>query len=255
VTLGTDDGWGTTNANAEALLALSNFIATQSAGAPSQAVDVSEEGSPSQLTVGGEHPMVRVSSAKTGEIGLSVPKAATLPLTVLADTSYVPVAGGSTVAAKAEGFVVSRELLKVQADDVPPIRMPLDAPDKRIDLALGDVVEEHVELVNPLDRNHVAVVIPLAAGMEPLNPNLATAPPEAKPLGETTLAPSFVAYLDDQVAYFYDSLPQGTYSFAFRTRAQIPGKFTQPAAYAEMMYDGKVNGNSNGSAVVIQAAP
>jgi hypothetical protein len=82
-----------------------------------------------------------------------------------------------------------------------------------------------------------------------------TAPPEAKPLGETTLAPSFVAYLDDQVAYFYDSLPQGTYSFAFRTRAQIPGKFTQPAAYAEMMYDGKVNGNSNGSAVVIQAAP
>src|SRR5882724_1050792 len=254
VTLGNGDGWGTTNANAEALLALANFIATQPAGAPSQAVDVSEEGAASQLTVGGEHPMVRMASGKTGEIGLSVPAAATLPLTVLADTSYLPVAGGSTVAAKAEGFVLSREVLKVQADDVPPIRIPLDAPDKRIELTIGDVVEEHVELVNPLDRNHVAVVIPLAAGMEPLNPNLATAPPEAKPLGETTLAPAFVAYLDDQVAYFYDSLPQGTYSFAFRTRAQIPGKFTQPAAYAEMMYDGKVNGNSNGSTVVIQAA-
>jgi uncharacterized protein YfaS (alpha-2-macroglobulin family) len=254
VTLGSGDGWGTTNANAEALLALSSFIAAQPATAPSQVVDVSEEGASSQLAVGGEHPMVRMASAKAGVIDLTVPAAATLPLTVLADTSYLPVAGGSTVASRAEGFVVTREILKVQADDVPPIRIPLDAPDKRIELAVGDVVEEHVELVNPQEHNHVAIVIPLAAGMEPLNPNLATAPPEAKPLGETTLAPSFVAYLDDQVAYFYDALPQGTYSFAFRTRAQIPGTFTQPPAYAEMMYDGKVNGNSNGSTVVIQAA-
>ena len=49
------------------------------------------------------------------------------------------------------------------------------------------------------------------------HPALATAPPEAKPTGETTLAPSYVAFLDDHVAYFYDSLPKGTYRFAFRT--------------------------------------
>jgi uncharacterized protein YfaS (alpha-2-macroglobulin family) len=90
--------------------------------------------------------------------------------------------------------------------------------------------------------------------MEPLNPALATAPPEAKPSGETTLAPSYVAFLDDSVTYFYDTLPKGTYQFYFRTRAQTPGTFIQPAAYAEMMYDGSVNGNSSGAVIVVTPA-
>jgi uncharacterized protein YfaS (alpha-2-macroglobulin family) len=113
---------------------------------------------------------------------------------------------------------------------------------------------DRVALVNAMDRNHVAIVIPLAAGMEPMNPALATAPPEAKPTGETTLAPSYVAFLDDRVMYFYDTLPRGTYRFAFRTRALIPGTFIQPAATAEMMYDGSVNGNSSGAKIVIVPA-
>ena len=37
------------------------------------------------------------------------------------------------------------------------------------------------QVVNPQERHYVAIVVPLAAGMEPLNPNLDTAPPEAKP--------------------------------------------------------------------------
>ena len=114
---------------------------------------------------------------------------------------------------------------------------------------LGDV-----KLVNSQDRAHVAIVIPIAAGMEPLNPALATAPPEAKPAGETTLAPSYVAFLDDRVAYFYDTLPKGTYQFAFRTKAHIAGTFIQPAAYAEMMYDGSINGNSSGAVISIAPA-
>ena len=104
------------------------------------------------------------------------------------------------------------------------------------------------------DRAHVAIVIPIAAGMEPLNPALATAPPEAKASGETTLAPSYVAFLDDRVAYFYDTLPKGSYQFAFRTKAHIAGTFIQPAAYAEMMYDGSVNGNSSGAMISIVPA-
>ena len=40
-------------------------------------------------------------------------------------------------------------------------------------------------MVNPKDRNYVAVVVPLAAGVEPLNPALATAPPEAEPQGHS----------------------------------------------------------------------
>ena len=59
--------------------------------------------------------------------------------------------------------------------------------DGAIRLNVGDVVEEVVELVNPEDRTHVAIVLPLAAGLEPLNPNLATAPAEATPSAGPTL--------------------------------------------------------------------
>ena len=106
-------------------------------------------------------------------------------------------------------------------------------------------------MVNPKDRHFVAVVIPLAAGMEPLNPALATAPPEARTEGKVTLEPSYVAFLDDQVAFYYDALPKGTYDFYFRTRAQIEGSFVQPAARAEMMYDLAVEGTSPGARIEV----
>ncbi len=56
----------------------------------------------------------------------------------------------------------------------------------------------------------------------------------------------------DHVAFYYDVLPKGTYDFYFRTRATVPGSFIQPAAHAEMMYDGAVRGNSNGALIRIQ---
>ena len=107
---------------------------------------------------------------------------------------------------------------------------------------VGDIVEEHVQIVNPKERHYVAIVIPLGAGMEPLNPDLATSPPEARPVGTITLSPTYVTYLDDHVAYYYDTLPAGTFDFYFRDRAQIPGRFVQPPAVAQMMYDETVRG-------------
>ncbi len=53
------------------------------------------------------------------------------------------------------------------------------------------------------------------------------------------------------MAYYYDSLPKGSYHFYFRTRATIPGSYIQPAAYAEMMYDEVVNGHSYGARIVV----
>ena len=119
--------------------------------------------------------------------------------------------------------------------------------------AVGDVIEEHVEVVSNANHHYVAVVVPLAAGLEPLNPKLATAPPEATPSGAITATPSYVAYLDDQVAFYYDELPKGAYHFYFRTRATVPGKFTQPQARAELMYDGAVHGESVGARVEVSA--
>ena len=170
------------------------------------------------------------------------------------DTEYVPLADGSTVAPAAAGFAVSRELLRIHADGTPPERIALDAAGRTISLSVGEVVEERVRIVNSADRHFVAVIVPLAAGMEPLNPKLATAPPEAKPTGTITLAPTYGAYLDDHAAFYYDTLPKGTYEFAFRTRATVPGSYVQPPAKAELMYDGAVRGNGAGARVEISRA-
>jgi uncharacterized protein YfaS (alpha-2-macroglobulin family) len=106
--------------------------------------------------------------------------------------------------------------------------------------------------VNPKTRHYVAVVVPLAAGLEVLNPRLATAPPEAKPKGALTMEPTYVAFLDDQVAFYYDTLPAGSYDFYFRTRATTEGTFTQPPAKAEMMYDAAIVGSSVGAQVTVR---
>ena len=147
--------------------------------------------------------------------------------------------------------MVSREILRVRGEDAPPDRTPLAEPGKTLRFKIGDVIEDHVRVVNPKDHNFVAVVVPLAAGLEPLNPALATAPPEAKPANGLTLQPSYVAYLDDQVAFYYDALPKGTFDFYFRTRATTEGTWTQPSARADMMYDDTVQGTSPGAKVEV----
>ena len=69
--------------------------------------------------------------------------------------------------------------------------------------------------------------------------------------GSLTLEPSYVAALDDHVAFYYDTLPKGTFDFYFRTKAFVPGTYIQPAASAQMMYDMAVQGNSAGARVVV----
>jgi uncharacterized protein YfaS (alpha-2-macroglobulin family) len=97
----------------------------------------------------------------------------------------------------------------------------------------------------------VAISLPLPAGFEPLNPNLATAPAEAQPSAPPTLAPTSVIFGDDRVFYAYDVLPKGNYRFAFRAKAQTVGVFTEPPGLAETMYEKGLQGRSAGRRVEI----
>ena len=50
--------------------------------------------------------------------------------------------------------------------------------------------------------------------------------------GGLTLKPTYVAFLDDQVAYYYNTLPKGTFDLYFRTRAstlKVLSSSPQPA--------------------------
>jgi uncharacterized protein YfaS (alpha-2-macroglobulin family) len=255
VTLGNGNGWGTTNANAEAMLALSQFIAA-GAGSPVQSVSLGLPGGAKPVDVGGKNPLVRVMDADPAAVTVTAANASDKQrLVVESDATYLPAEDGSKAAPASAGFVVTRDVAKLDPSGAPARKQLLDKPGTTIALAVGDVVEDSVELVNPVERHHVAIVIPFPAGMEPLNPALQTAPPEATPSAEPTLAPAYVAFLDDQVAYFYETLPKGTFAFHVRTKAGIAGRFIQPAAYAQMMYDDAVNGSGAGAIVAIEAPP
>ncbi|BAE51770.1 alpha-2-macroglobulin [Paramagnetospirillum magneticum] len=248
--LGKGDGWGSTNANAEALLALADWIRVGGRKGGDRAATVTFGGESRQLSLTDAAPVAR-TSLPPGEARISLGAPTPEPLAVWARTSYVPSADGSTQPAAARGFAVDREVWKLAPDGTLGGRMALDAPSATIALAVGEVIEDHVTVVNSADRAHIAVVVPMAAGMEPLNPALATAPPEAKPSEAVTRPPSYAAFLDDRISYFYDELPKGTYHFRIRSRATVPGRFIQPAAVARAMYDDTVNGNGNGALVVV----
>ena len=84
-----------------------------------------------------------------------------------------------------------------------------------------------------------------------MNPELATSPKEASPAGKLTLKPTFTLYEDDQVTFYYESLPKGSYDFFFRVRASFAGSYTHPPARAELMYDSSVKGRSSGTRIEI----
>lgn len=253
VALGQQNGWGSTNANVSALLALSEVMSPSDnrADTPQQQVAVNFNGNESALTLDTAHPLFKQTGI-TNVAGNVHYTQGDKPISVSTELRYLPVADGSQVKPESQGFIVKREFLKFLGAGQALQHISLGEGGQQIELQVGNIIEEHVEVVNPDDRTFIAVIVPLAAGMEVMNPQLATSSAEAKPQGTLTLEPSYAAYLDDQVAFFYDSLPKGNYEFYFRTRATISGEFIQPAAYAEMMYQQAINGNSAGVRIVIR---
>jgi uncharacterized protein YfaS (alpha-2-macroglobulin family) len=251
-TLGAGDGWGSTNANAEALLALTAYLKSNTGATPQEA-DIALGNALQKLALSGKNPLQREVFTDGGPVRVSAPNASPAhPLSVQADLTWLPAPDGSHVAPAANGFVVTADSDLI-TPNAPPTRVALDHAGVALQYKVGDIVENHVQVVNPEDRAYVAITVPLAAGMEPLDPALKTAPPEAKPSAPPTMAPSYVAFLDDRVSYFYDDLPKGTYDFYFRTQAAVPGRFIQPAPQAVMMYGDSVSGGGAGAVVTVAA--
>jgi uncharacterized protein YfaS (alpha-2-macroglobulin family) len=250
--LGEGDGWGSTNADAEALLALTAYLKNNTGAVPQEA-DIGLGNAVQKLALSGANPLQVKNFTDGGAVRVTAPDASVAhPLSVQEDLTWLPTPDGSTVAPVADGFVVTADSDLI-TQGAPPTRVALDHAGVGLQYRVGDIVEDHVQLVNPEDRAYVAITVPLAAGMEPLDPSLKTAPAEATPSSPPTLAPSYVAFLDDRVSYFYDDLPKGTYDFYFRTQAAAPGRFIQPAPRAVMMYDDSISGSGAGAVVTVAA--
>ena len=157
--------------------------------------------------------------------------------------------GGALVKEKM-GFNVDGEFLLVNDNTVTDKIQPKAS--SILPLKTGQVIEYHIRVENSELRNYVAVMVPFAAGFEILNPELATSPPEAKPSGKLTRTPSYSFYGDDKVVFYYDSLPKGIYNFYFRVKASFEGNFSNPPARAELMYDTRYWGTSDGTFIEIK---
>lgn len=243
--LGGADGWGSTNANAAALQALS--LGWEVGGRPVPLTATLAQGE-REATLDAAAPLAHWDEVQPQAV--RVANRGEAPVVALSTVRYVPAEPGWQAPPVQKGFAVTRRLFRVPAAGGALVAL---APqqDGALHLALGDTVEELAEVVVPEARSMVAISLPLAAGLEPLNPALANAPAEATPSAAPTLTPTYTAFGDDSVLYVYESLPAGTYQFRLRARAATAGRFTQPAGTASMMYREGVEGASAGAAIAI----
>ena len=154
------------------------------------------------------------------------------------------------------GFVVQRSYEAV--DD--PEDVFLDA-DGVWHIKAGARVRVRVEMVAPNRRYHVALVDPLPAGLEIINPSLAVSqslPPDAD-------APEARAswwwwgpwyqhqnLRDDRAEAFTTLLWEGSYTYTYVARATTPGTFVVPPAKAEEMYMPETFGRSASDIVIVE---
>ncbi|QOC22802.1 hypothetical protein IC757_01150 [Wenzhouxiangella sp. AB-CW3] len=241
--LGDENGWGHSNANAEAIMAL--------VGEMQRPLEADEylDWQLDDDTLSVDTPLLRhaISGEQDHHLRLDQGQGAAMQQMI-----YVPEPPGSHAEAQARGLVLERTLVRIDPEHEQPEReQHLEEAGQDIDWSVGEVIEQRLTVISPLQRHHVAISLPLAAGMELLNPSLDTAPPESTPSRPDSLEPDFVAWRDHEVVYYFDQLPAGSHHFAFRARAQFPGRYSLPPAHAELMYQPDVRGHSHGATVRI----
>jgi uncharacterized protein YfaS (alpha-2-macroglobulin family) len=208
--------------------------------------------SPVQTIAGRQAWQVQFASdAPTGLKVLGVPSGT--PMWIRARLSYVPNTAGRKTAALNKGFSIQRNSM-VLGSTTRGHRHILLTNKKAVSLQIGDIVEEEVRIISHKAHRHVVVEVPIAAGVEILNPSLLTASPEAKATRANSTTPSHIERLDDRIRFFFDVFPAGIHKLYFRVRALSAGQFTTPAAHAELMYQPTVFGRGPGSTLSIQPA-
>jgi uncharacterized protein YfaS (alpha-2-macroglobulin family) len=154
------------------------------------------------------------------------------------------------------GFVVQREYEAI--DDPSDVARAVDGT---WHIKAGARVRVRLTMVADNRRYHVALVDPLPAGLEIVNPSLAVS-------GSVPQDPNGSNYRygwwwwgtwyehqnmrDDRAEAFASLLWDGVYEYSYVARATTPGAFIVPPAKAEEMYSPEVFGRSASDKVIVE---
>ena len=134
----------------------------------------------------------------------------------------------------------------------------------------GARVRVRLTMVATSRRYHVALVDPLPAGLEALNPSLATTGSIPRDKEQTGVGvtgsrafgygwwwwrPEWFDYQnlrDDRVEAFTSLLWEGVYKYSYVARATTPGEFVVPPAKAEEMYHPETFGRGKTDRVKVE---
>jgi uncharacterized protein YfaS (alpha-2-macroglobulin family) len=160
-----------------------------------------------------------------------------------------------TVPPLERGFSVSRTYEPV--DDPADVRKDADGT---WHIKRGAQVRIRVTMAAPAERAHVALVDPLPAGLEAVNPELAVSPPvAADPKARSSSmwwwGGSWYEHQnmrDERAEAFASYLPAGVYDYSYVARATTPGSFVAPPPKAEEMYNPETFGRGAGDKVVVE---
>ncbi|MBX3259190.1 MAG: hypothetical protein KF782_05820 [Labilithrix sp.] len=156
------------------------------------------------------------------------------------------------------GFVVSR--IYEGAESADDVRRD---PDGTWRVKAGAKVRVRVSMVAPSRRYHVALVDPIPAGLEPMNPALAVTGEIPKDPKAADANKGRYGYWsrtwyehqnmrDERVEAFASLLWDGVWDYAYVARATTPGTFVVPPAKAEEMYAPETFGRSAGDRVIVE---
>ncbi len=153
------------------------------------------------------------------------------------------------------GFEVTRTYEAIDnPDDVKQMS------DGSYQVKLGSLIRCRTVMAIDQTRYNVALVNPLPAGFEALNPELATDAAELDTKRDKTLsrysgygsAFSHINLRDERAEAFTDYAHPDTYEFNFIARATTKGIYVAPPAKAEEMYSPEVFGRSGSTKIIIK---
>jgi uncharacterized protein YfaS (alpha-2-macroglobulin family) len=230
-----DGRWDSTQENMWALVAIADYARSTSGGQSTATITSDRNTLGTARVTGGGVSVTRVPLARASD---------TLTIAATGTAHYairVVSAKRDDGRALSKGFSVEREYLD---DAGQPLTRTIKA---------GDLVTVRLTIRVDEPTRWVAVVDPLPAGFEVVNPRLATSADTSRgpPDGWSDVRWEYQEIRDDHVEWFADYIHSGSFELTYRARAATSGEFAVAPARIEAMYEPEVMGRNASTKVTI----